>query len=193
MDTQNNEKELLNQIAQGDESAFRQLFDQYRDFIYSFAFRLTESNLIAKDVVQEVFIKLWLNRGSLSEVIHIKAYMYRLTRNHVLNGLKRKAHEISLLAEIRAYLPARQHTTDETILHRELEQLLQQAVRRLPPQQQRVYRLSRMEGLKHEEIATQLQLSSETVKKHIMAALQSIRQYLQQRGNLLPTLAFLFL
>lgn len=188
MNTRYNDKQLLTLIAQGDEHAFRQLFDQYRNFIYFFALRLTESDLIAKDVVQEVFIKLWLQRTSLTEVISLKAWIYRLTRNHVLNGLKRKAHETALLNEIRQTLPETHEPTAETILYRELERLLQEAVQQLPAQQQKAYTLSRGEGLKHDEIAGQLQISSETVKKHIMAAVQSIRAYLSRHGNLLPTL-----
>ena len=191
MNTQQHEKELLLRIAQGDERAFRQLFDQYRDFIYFFAVRLTESDLIAKDVVQEVFIKLWLQRQSLTEVISLRAWIYRLTRNHVLNGLKRRAHEISLLREIGLTIPEHNDPTAETVQYRELEKLLQQAVQQLPAQQQKAYHLSRGEGLKHDEIAARLHISSETVKKHIMAAMQSIREYLRKHGSLLPGILFL--
>ncbi len=117
--------------------------------------------------------------------------MLRLTRNHVLNGLKRKAHEDALLREIRAGLSDNHQPTEEAVQYRELEKQLQQAIARLPPQQQRCYLLSRDEGMKHEEIAVSLGISQETVKKHIMAAIQSIKKYLTRNGNLLPEF-FLF-
>jgi len=181
------EENLLRQISDGDEHAFRVLFDQYRDFIYSFALHITNSELIAKDIVQDIFIKIWMQRHTLHEISNIKGYMHRLTRNHALNGLKRKAHELSLLQTLP--VAASLHTTEETLLYRELERLLDKAVSLLPPQQQRVYQLSRKEGLTHAEIADRLHISTETVKKHLMAALRSIRIYLQQHGSGLYILA----
>lgn len=186
MITHNQNNELLTLIAQGDEKAFRELFDQYSQLIYSFAYHLTDSDIIAKDVVQEIFIRIWTNRHTLDQIVNIRAWILRLTRNHVLNGLKRKAHETVLLREIKAGLSENHHQTDETIQYRELELLLNQAVAQLPPQQQKVYQLSRNAGLRHDEIAALLNISQETVKKHIMAALLSIRKYLERKGKLRP-------
>lgn len=193
MNTHNQDKQLLHQIAQGDENAFRQLFDQYRDLIFSFSFHLTQSEIIAKDVVQDIFVKLWTNRQSLDQIENIRAWILRLTRNHVLNGLKRKAHEEALLREIKAGLAEDHHFTENELQYRELEKQLQQAITQLPPQQQRCYLLSRDAGLKHDEIARELGISAETVKKHIMAAIQSIKKHLTRSGNLLPQFFLFFL
>jgi RNA polymerase sigma-70 factor (family 1) len=187
------DNQLLHQIAQGDETAFRQLYDQYRDLIYSFSYQLTRSDIIAKDVVQDIFVKIWTTRSTLDQIVSIRAWMLRLTRNHVLNGLKRKAHEEALLRKIRAGLSDNHQPTEEAVQYRELERQLQQAITRLPHQQQRCYLLSRDEGMKHDEIALSLGISQETVKKHIMAAIQSIKKYLTRNGNLLPEFFLFFL
>lgn len=187
------DNQLLHQIAKGDETAFRQLFDQYRDLIYSFSYQLTQSDIIAKDVVQDIFVKIWTTRSTLDQIVSIRAWMLRLTRNHVLNGLKRKAHEEALLREIRAGLSDNHQPAEEALQYRELEKQLQQAIAQLPPQQQRCYLLSRDEGMKHDEIAGTLGISQETVKKHIMAAIQSIKKYLTRSGNLLPEFFLFFL
>ncbi|NML21485.1 RNA polymerase sigma-70 factor [Pseudoflavitalea sp. G-6-1-2] len=192
MDTHNQNNELLTLISQSDEKAFRELFDQYSQLIFSFAYHLTDSDIIAKDVVQEIFIRIWTNRHTLDQIVNIRAWILRLTRNHVLNGLKRKAHETMLLREIKAGLTEDHHPTDEAIQYRELETLLQQAIAQLPPQQQKVYQLSRNAGMKHDEIATALNISPETVKKHIMAALLSIRKYLEKREQLPPRMFAIF-
>jgi len=192
LSTHNQDNQLLQNIAQGDESAFRQLFDQYRDLIYSFSYHLTQSDIIAKDVVQDIFVKIWTTRSTLDQIVSIRAWMLRLTRNHVLNGLKRKAHEEALLREIGSKLSHPLQPTEEAVQYRELEKQLQQAISNLPPQQQRCYRLSRDAGMKHDEIANTLGISQETVKKHIMAAIQSIKKHLTHSGNLLPEF-FLFL
>ncbi|WP_346319162.1 RNA polymerase sigma-70 factor [Chitinophaga sp. YIM B06452] len=182
----------LTGLSRGEESAFRRLFSQYHPFIYSFALRMTGSDALAKDVVQEIFIKLWLHRGELPGVQNLGGYINRLTRNHVLNGMKRMAHESSLLQDLQPQLSAGPAPTEARAEHRDLEMLLDEALRRLPGQQQRVYRMSRMEGLKHEEIATALGISRETVKKHMMAALQAIRLYLRQHSDM-PVAALLCL
>lgn len=193
MNTQNEDKLLLLLIAQGDENAFRQLFDQYRDLIFSFSYHLTQSEIIAKDMVQDIFVKIWTNRQTLDQIESIRAWMLRLTRNHVLNGLKRKAHEEALLRNIHAGLKDQHHFTEDAVQYRELEKLLQQAIAQLPPQQQRCYLLSRDAGMKHDEIARIMGISAGTVKKHIMVAIQSIRKSLTRSGNLLPACFLFFL
>ncbi|MBO9634252.1 MAG: RNA polymerase sigma-70 factor [Chitinophagaceae bacterium] len=193
MNTHNQDKQLLHQIAQGDENAFRQLFDQYRDLIFSFSFHLTQSDIIARDMVQDIFVKIWTHRQTLDQVHNIRAWMLRLTRNHVLNGLRRKAHEEALLREIKAGMTEDHHATENELRYRELEKQLQQAIVQLPPQQQRCYLLSRDSGLKHDEIARELGISAETVKKHIMAAIHHIKKHLTRSGNLLPQYFLLFL
>ncbi|WP_164735428.1 RNA polymerase sigma factor [Pseudoflavitalea rhizosphaerae] len=193
MSTYNQDNQLLLRIAKGDETAFRQLFDQYRDLIYSFSFHLTQSDIIAKDVVQDIFVKIWTTRSTLDQIASIRAWMLRLTRNHVLNGLKRKAHEEALLRQIGSKLSHSLQPIEEAIQYRELEKQLQQAIAQLPPQQQRCYLLSRDAGMKHDEIANTLDISQETVKKHIMAAIRSIKKHLSRSGNLLPEFFLFFL
>lgn len=173
-----NDPEWLIRLSKGDESAFRGLFSRYHDFIYSFAERMTGSGAVAQDVVQDVFIKLWLHRSELPQVQNLGGYINRLTRNHVLNGMKRMAHEAAILQDIHPTIGTQPALPDASAEARELESLLNAALGQLPPQQLRVYRMSRQEGLKHEEIAAALGISRETVKKHMMAALQNIRGYL---------------
>jgi len=188
----NMERQWLEQLAKGEESAFRLLFDRYHPFIYSFALRMTASDPIAKDVVQDVMIKIWVNRQTLYTIDNFPAYINRMTRNQVLNGMKRKAHEESLLKELHPHREDRS-PTEEAAIGRELEQLLHKAINQLPAQQQKVYRMSRIEGLKHEDIANALNISRETVKKHMMAALRSVKQYLEDNGNSIGLLALCLL
>jgi RNA polymerase sigma-70 factor (family 1) len=188
----NMERQWLERLARGEESAFRLLFDRYHPFIYSFAHRMTASDPIAKDVVQDVMIKIWVNRQTLHTIDNLPAYINRMTRNQVLNGMKRKAHEESLIRELHPYREGH-NPTEEAAIGKELEQLLHQAIRQLPAQQQKVYRMSRIDGLKHEDIANELHISRETVKKHMMAALRSVKQYLEDNGNAISLLALCLL
>lgn len=181
-DNMNTERFFLERLSEGDELAFRYIFDRYHAFIYSFARRMTDSDMIAKDIVQDVMIRLWMNRENLAEVTNLGAYINRITRNLVLNGMKRKAYETAFLDELQQNA-GYNNSTEETAFRREMEKLLHEAVEQLPPQQRQAYILSRHTGLSHEEISKRMFISRETVKKHVMAALRSIRVYLEKNGN----------
>jgi RNA polymerase sigma factor (sigma-70 family) len=96
-----NEKNLIHLIAQGDESAFAKLFEHYRDRIYSIAFKLTNSTVIAEEVVQDVFFKIWLKRVDLNDIQNFSAYLFIVTGNEVYKVLKRIArnYKITLLTD----------------------------------------------------------------------------------------------
>ena len=149
-------------------------------------FRLTESSETAEDVLQEVFIKLWLQREELREVVNVNAWIYRLAHNHALNGLKRLAKEASVRALWSAEQAAVAPGSDAQVMLNDTQKLLVQAIEQLPPQQKLIYRLSRQQGLKYEEIGVQLGISPLTVKKHMAQALQSLRK---QLGRHHPDLA----
>ena len=77
-----NEKALLNLVAQGDESVFRIVFDHYRDAIYAFALKVIRHESIAEEIVQDVFVKIWINRTGLSDIRNFADFLYIIARNH---------------------------------------------------------------------------------------------------------------
>ena len=170
-----NEPVLLQLTAAGDENAFRKIFEAYRDKLYSYALRLTEKEALAEEIVQDAFLKIWLNRNELTEVHKFDSYLYAIVRNQCFNCLKRLAHESRLLKELSYSMTEMHNSNEESIVHKDYLQILNLAVKRLPPQQQLVYNLSRNYGLKYDEIATELNLSKNTVKAHLKKALSSIR------------------
>lgn len=182
--------ELLNNVAKGDQAAFRQLFDCYRGKVYVIAFRILQSESEAEDVLQDVFTKLWLNREKLTGILHFNAYLNTLIRNHIFNGLRKKAYEEDFLWA--SLQESRNEEGYQVIELNELKELLHKAMNTLPPQQKKVFQLGRLEGLKHEEIAAELGISKETVKKHMAAALRYIKYFLNGWGKELPALTCLF-
>ena len=183
------EKALLRQVAEGNEQAFAQLFHAWRDKLYFFILRITNSPEAAEDLVQDVFVKLWLNRDSLGEITHFSAWLYKVTQNQAITGMRRMALETTILASMRRDAAASGQPTDEALLHKQLQEKLQQAIDRLPPPQKQIYTLSRIEGLKQEEIAQRLHLSLSTVHNHMNAALRHLRQDL---GRDYPVTALYF-
>lgn len=176
--TQSNEKELLLQVAQGNEFAFRQLFSVYHQRLGVHILRITHSAELAEEVVQDVFIKIWMTRETLTGVDNFKAYLFVISKNHALNCLRKIAREqmqLKKLEETRIVpFNAEGQETDHYY------NLIDEAIDQLPPQQQKVYLMSRHNRLKYHEIADELELSRETVKKYLQIATSSIKDYVHE-------------
>lgn len=177
-----NEPGLLLQVASGDQAAFRQLFDRYWDNIYAVAFAFLKSDTVAEEIVQDIFMKVWLKKEQLPHLENFSNWLFIIARNHIYNTLRKKVSETSFENELLEHLAETSDSAWQSVISRETEKLVDQAVASLPNQQQTIYRLSRIEGLSQEEIADRLQISKNTVKVHMRLALQSIRRYLQDHS-----------
>lgn len=187
------EKSLFALVARGDEAAFHALYSHHRDHVYNIALRLLQSASLAEDVLQEVFLKIWLGREKLPKINCFSAYLNTITRNHIYNTLRKQAYEELLLERLfPLQMASLRGTALDNISYRELQEALQKVVATLTPQQKRVFELSRMEGLKHEDIARQLNVSRETVKKHVSEALRMVRLQLR-RFKHVPEMVLLLL
>lgn len=173
------EKLLLQRVANGDEIAFAQLFKLHFNQLGAFIFRITESESLTQEIVQDAFLKVWTNRSALAEINCFKAYLQVVARNHAFNCLKQIARENSRKKEwVNTVLRLATNDTDDKDAV-DTGNLIDEAVALLPPQQKRVYTLSRQDGLKQEEIARELGISLETVKKHMVLALRFLKGHIR--------------
>lgn len=182
-----NERELLLKVASGDEFAFRQLFTAHHQQLGVHILRVTRSAELAEEVVQDVFLKIWMTREALAGVDDFKAYLFVISKNHALNCLKKLAKErikVKSLEEDNVRYMLNPDMNDTNLYYN----LLDEAIDHLPPQQQKVYLLSRHNRLKYAEIATQLKLSRETVKKYLQKATTSITDYVKEHLIVLVTI-----
>jgi RNA polymerase sigma-70 factor (ECF subfamily) len=184
-----NENELLARVAEGDERAFGVVFHHYRRKIYSYAFHLSGDSAQADELVQEVFLKVWLHRDKIPHVLRFDNYLFTIARNQVLDMLKKMAKEAEFRKQIVGLLDPEANPVEDQLLSRENELRLQQALDQLPPRQRLIFTLSRHQGMKHDEIADQLQISRHTVKTHLVQALKTLRSVLQfPADGMLPVL-----
>jgi RNA polymerase sigma-70 factor (ECF subfamily) len=168
-------KSLLSRVTTGDSNAFGQIFHQYSGKVYVFALKLTRSETMAEEIVQEIFMKIWLQRQSLLSIDYFPSYLYTLTKNHTFNVLKRLALEENAKAALGKELSETHHGTEEAVIYHDYENLLGQVLDRLPPQQRLIYSLCHQKGLKYEEVAARLKISRLTVKTHMQQALRTIK------------------
>ncbi len=173
------EKKVLQQVAAGNEQAFRELLFRYAGLLGTYVFRLTRSRESAEEIVQDVFLKIWMSREVLAEVENFRAYLFVISRNQALNVLRKMARENELQKEWEKSCETILHDIPEVEATQNPAGLIDLAIDRLPQQQQRTWLLSRQQGLTHKQIAVEMQLSCETVKKYIMYANQSIARFIK--------------
>lgn len=174
-----NEKHLLQQVADGNDRAFRLLFYRYADLLGTYVFRLTGSRQITEEIVQDVFLKIWMSREVLALVENFHSYLYVVSRNQALNALRSQLRQQRRQKEWeRATAESRLPTLPEEPVEYPAG-LIDRAIRQLPPQQQKVWLLSRKDGFTHKQIALNMTLSPETVKKYMMYANQSIARFIR--------------
>ncbi|MFT4018817.1 MAG: RNA polymerase sigma-70 factor [Agriterribacter sp.] len=186
----NREQELLLEIASGSEPAFRELFQAYRRKLFSYIFKTTGSSEIAEDTIQEVFLKLWSIRETLPAIGNINAYLHRMAHNYAYHGFRRLAKETLLLDHLSKQENGDTCNPVQELLSKEVTAYIQRLVDQLTPQQRKVFLLSREDGLKQEEIASRLNVSISTVKKHMVDALAFLREEIRQNYSLYATALF---
>lgn len=167
------EKELIQGLRKSSTAAYKQLFLEYFTIIRRFLSHMLGDDEQAKDIAQNIFLKVWLNRESLDESKSIKSYLYVLAKNEALNYLKRISRVTGLDSVPETSAGNNVQVTTE---FNETSKIIRQRVESMPERRREVFRLSRVEHLSNKEISEMLNLSVRTVEKHIELALKDIRK-----------------
>jgi len=183
MDVQLN---VFNRIANDDIQAYEFLFKEYYKFLCSYAFGITKELHIAEEIVEDFFVDLWNNRQKINITSSIRAYFIVSIHNRCLNYLQREKPKFISLHDITKLIDHEGNVGDRlinvevpSILTNELEDILSQAIEKLPPNCKEIFQLSRFNNLSYDEIAGKLNISSNTVKTQIKIALSKLREYLK--------------
>jgi len=174
--------ELFKAVSEGDEKAFEQLYKLYFPRLYTFALKIINDSSLAKDVVQNVFIRLWETHSSF-RYEHPEAFLYKMVRNASLNYIRHVKVVDNLKSNIRdQYLGEELYYIDLVgdqpylLIEKELQEKVVEVMNSLPEKCRIIFRMSRLDGLKNQEIATQLNISIKAVEKHISKALSIYRE-----------------
>lgn len=186
------EQSLVQKMVLGDEFAFKILFEKYKNPLYNFSLKLTKSEDLAEEIVHDVFLKVWRLKEQINPDLSFHALLYKITKNESLNFLKKAASDLSLKRRLLLYFEKFHNETEDYVIYSDYEDIAMKAIRLLPPQQQLVYKLSRLDGKSHEEISEELQLSKGTVKNHMGLALKFIKKYLSLHTDIVPSIFLTF-
>ena len=172
--------ELLRRISNDDEYAFNELFALYRNRLYAYLVKVTKSRETAEEATLDVFLKIWSARKILGEINNFETFIFRVVHNKAIDYLRMarrsRLQQQEIWLDIESQVLAAD--ADEKLLKAETEAAINEAVRQLSPQRQEVFRLSREEFLSYDEIAEKMNLSRNTIKNHLSAALGFIRGHL---------------
>lgn len=165
-------------VKEGDKSSFDFFVLKYHTLVMRFAYGITRDEEAAKDIAQNVFLKLWLNRDRIDESRSLKSYLFTIARNETLNHLKKKQKQSKNtydISELSDYMD-NSVRTDSQVLKAELQSRLTEAVVNMPDQRKKVFMMHRLDNLTSKEISAELGISERTVDKHIELALKDIRK-----------------
>ncbi len=187
------ERECFARIAGGDEAAFGEIFYHYAPRIHPFIQRMSRSEEVTEEIIQDVFVSLWKNREKLVDIHNYSAYIFTAATNKTYNYLKVKARQARHLEELTLIEKDYTNNTLETIDLNQSMDLINYFVDQLPPQKKLIYTLTREKGLSHDEVAQQLNVSKNTVKNHLVETLKFLRENLQRSGSTSLTLISIFI
>ena len=173
--------ELLSRVSSGDEMAFRELYEKYAALLYHFLHEHFDDTSSADDLVQDIFTQIWLTRESLGSIRRFGSFLFVLAKRAVLNHIKKKIRDRKRIQEYatRIYNDENEPTETDAQLN-----IIEQAIERLPEQQKKVWIYSRREGLTYADIAGNMNISRETVKKYLQLARVAITKYVEQHIDL---------
>jgi len=176
-DCRGSSKDMLEQL-------FNELFREYEHPLYLFAFKMLKSETVAKDIIQDVFLKLWLIRDQLSEIKSISSFLYKLTENKVIDHLRASASdEKKRQALWRRVSESSEQNVGVNVEAKEYHNIIQQAIGQLPPQRRAVYLLSQAADKPRKEIASLLNISPNTVRNQLAKAIENIVTYLKNNTD----------
>lgn len=176
-----------------DEHIFCELYAMYKNRLIYYAIRLVKSRELAEDIVQDAFISIWLNRKNIDTDQSISSYLFTIVHNRILNQLKNIDNELRLKEALLKNAVDYTTETENKLIEKDFENILNNLMLNLTPQQQRIFKMSRELRMSHKEIAEELGISLHTVNQHITEALQIIRSKLSKYPNILTDCIILFL
>lgn len=187
-------KELLILIQKDDRVAFFHIYERYCKRLFGFVLKYVKQKEDAEEIVQEVFVKIWESRNKIGAYSSFESFLFTVAYNATISVLRKRANETKYIEHVKSlqYVNSSPDLIDEIHFH-ELKDKVQSLLDELTPRQKEIFQLSREEGLSHDEIARKLDISVNTVKKHIANTLAFLKTRIDNSLTINLLFAFLFL
>lgn len=185
------EKALLIELKRGDKVAFKQLYEVYSGKLASKLIYLLKSEELAQDILQDVFLKIWINREMIDTELSFGAFLYKIATNLSKNVIRKNVYDQLMRDEVGK--EGVYHPMEEDEDAEQAKAILDQAMDQLTERQREVYTLHKLEGLSYQEISEKLNISLSAINHHIQKANKQLKAVLKSRSFelfilLLPTI-----
>lgn len=160
---------------------------EYRKRVFGFLFNYIKIKSEAEDLTQDVMVKVWKNRDKFDDVKDLDSYILTIAHHEVMDHFKKMHRQKEYKEKVWAATQKSENTVLKEVLQNDLISELETVLRDLPPRQQKVYRMNRLEGLSLDEIGKKLNISPYTVKNHLAKATQKIKTRIKPEYFLLLT------
>lgn len=179
---------LLQKVEAGDQLAFRELYHIYNTRLHYFAFALVKTREAAEEIVEDVFIRLWNQRSTITTINNLRIYLYTATKNTALNYLAKKAKEniVEPFDNIDITLQETGISPEQIMITAETYKKIRQAVETLPPRCKMIFKLIREDGLRYKEVAEILNISINTIDAQMAIAIQRITEAVRKDFEKFP-------
>lgn len=167
--------ELVDLLKSGSRLAYTEIYNRYKIVLHTHAYKWMRDREEAKDIIHELFAFLWDKRLHIEFNSSLSGYLYISLRNKIFNRVSRKKIESAYITSLQSFIDKGDCMTDHLVREKQLSNLIEKEVAALPYKMREVFELSRKSNLSHKEIAEQLGLSDQTVRKHIQHALKVLR------------------
>ena len=172
------DEQLATRLKQGDEQAFAEIYKRYSASLAGFAASKLYSLDDAKDILHDMFVKLWEGREQLYITSGLQSYLYAIIRHRIIDKIRKNITREQYASMAQSLILPDQHSVEQQLEGKELQQTIEKSLDQLSPRVKEIYKLSRQEGLSNHEIAQKLKLSEQTVKNQLSAALKHLRKSL---------------
>ena len=174
------EQDLLRQLKNGDQLAFRKLMETYKRMLAKRILHILKSPEDAEEVLQELFVRVWMHRSKINEALPIKAYLFQIGENLIFDTIRKANREKRFLTSYRHMHAEEAYSHIEECLFREENRaLLDRLIAQIPEQSRLVFILCKLEGRSYEEVSKLLSISTATVNSHITKANRLLKAYLK--------------
>jgi RNA polymerase sigma-70 factor (ECF subfamily) len=186
--------ELILQVKQDNEVAFYNIYERYCKRLYGFVLRYVKIDVDAEEIVQEVFVKIWESRRNIDEHSSFESYLFTVAYNSTISLLRKRSNEQKYISHLKSIQQIQKapELIDE-IYFNELNDKVKLLFNELTSRQKEIFRLSREGGLSHEEIAQKLNISVNTVKKHMANTLSYLKSHIDKSHIVSSLFVSLFL
>lgn len=186
-------KTIVRDLANGDKQALDEIYKFFYPKLYAFAksFLKVEDNI--NDILQDVFVKLWMNREKINRVDTFNSYLFTIAKNAIVSYFRDKTRDLQFEARIKAVLAENHLDFHDELEYKELKSNIDAIIDQLPEKRKQIFMLSREDGMSNNEISEKLGISVKTVEDHMTHALKFIRKNMETMGMYAVMYSFLFI